>query len=383
MALRLIEIYHKRDKADEIDFLLKDAPILETWHDHLQEGDSISKIIVKSEHTEAVVDLIEKHFPQKDSYRIVILSVEATIPRPEEPEQKEKEEKTIKEKTPKRISIEELYQKMIGQSGVSKKFTVMTTVASFVAAVGLLKNDVAIIIGSMVIAPLLGPNMSLSLATTLADLKLARKAIVTNMAGFSLVLSISIAMGIVLDVNPETPQIAIRTDVSHLYIFLALASGVAGAYSITAGVAEALVGVMVAVAILPPLVAAGLLFGAAYWTEGIGALLLCIVNVVCINLSGVVTFLVEGIQPKKWWEAERARKYVRIAISLRIVLLLILAVMIYFLFPVLITILISFLVVRAAAIALMMTGLDRKRAAEKNWSSWGLSVKEHGSLCRT
>ncbi|MCK5426347.1 MAG: hypothetical protein KAJ34_01540 [Thermodesulfovibrionia bacterium] len=55
----------------------------------------------------------------------------------------------------------------------------------------------------------------------------------------------------------------------------------------------------------------------------------------------------------------------------------------YFLFPVLITILISFLVVRAAAIALMMTGLDRKRAAEKNWSSWGLSVKEHGSLCRT
>lgn len=328
MALRLIEIYHKRDKADEIDFLLKDAPILETWHDHLQEGDSISKIIVKSEHTEAVVDLIEKHFPQKDSYRIIILSVEATIPRPEEPEQKEKEEKTIKEKTPKRISIEELYQKMIGQSGVSKKFTVMTTVASFVAAVGLLKNDVAIIIGSMVIAPLLGPNMSLSLATTLADLKLARKAIVTNMAGFSLVLAISIAMGIVLDVNPETPQIAIRTDVSHFYIFLALASGVAGAYSITAGVAEALVGVMVAVAILPPLVAAGLLFGAAYWTEGIGALLLCIVNVVCINLSGVVTFLVEGIQPKKWWEAERARKYVRIAISLWIVLLLILAVMI-------------------------------------------------------
>jgi uncharacterized hydrophobic protein (TIGR00341 family) len=328
MALRLIEIYHKRDKADEIDYLLKDAPILGTWHDHLQEGDSISKIIVKSEHTESVVDLIEKHFPQKDSYRIIILSVEATIPRPEEPEQKEKEETTVKEKTPKRISIEELYQKMIGQSGVSKKFIVMTTVASFVAAVGLLKNDVAIIIGSMVIAPLLGPNMALSLATTLADLKLARKAIVTNMAGFSIVLAISMAMGIVLTVNPETPQIAIRTDVSHLYIFLALASGVAGAYSITAGVAEALVGVMVAVAILPPLVAAGLLFGAAYWTEGIGALLLCFVNVVCINLSGVVTFLVEGIQPKRWWEAERARKYVRIAISLWIVLLLILAVMI-------------------------------------------------------
>jgi hypothetical protein len=59
MALRLIEMYHSRDKGDEIDALLKDQPILATWHDHLQEGHSISKILVKSENTEAIIDLIE------------------------------------------------------------------------------------------------------------------------------------------------------------------------------------------------------------------------------------------------------------------------------------------------------------------------------------
>jgi len=329
MALRLIEIYHMRDKGDEIDALLKDQPILATWHDHLQEGHSISKILVRSENTEIIIDLIENHFPRKESYRIVILAVEATLPRPQKSEKEIMEEKTRKVKTPKRISIEELYQKMTGLSALSKKFVVMTIVASFVAAIGLLKDDVVFIIGSMMIAPLLGPNMSLSLATTLADVKLAKRAAMTNLTGFLLVLSIGIIMGIFMNVNPETPQIVSRSDVSHFYIFLALASGVAGAYSITAGVAEAFVGVMVAVALLPPLVAAGLLFGGMYWSDGMGALLLCLVNIVCINLSGVITFIFEGIQPKSWWEAERAKKYVRKAISLWIILLLMLAAMIF------------------------------------------------------
>ena len=65
---------------------------------------------------------------------------------------------------------------------------------------------------------------------------------------------------------------------------------------------------MVAVALLPPLAASGLLFGGGFFIEGVGAMLLCLVNVVCINLAGVVTFLMEGIQPKEWWEAKKARK---------------------------------------------------------------------------
>ena len=259
--------------------------------------------------------------------RMVILPVEATIPRPVEPEEEQPERP--EEKSPQRISIEELYQKLSGKSEISRKYMIMVSLASIVAAIGLLKNDVAVIIGSMVIAPLLAPNMALSLATTLADINLAKKSIATNIAGFTLVFLISVGFGLLMDVDPEIPQIAARSDVSHFYIFLALASGVAGAYSITTGVAEALVGVMVAVALLPPLVASGLLFGAGFILEAAGALLLCSVNVVCINLAGVTTFIMEGVQPKKWWEAKRAKKAVIIAITLWVVLLLVLAVMIF------------------------------------------------------
>jgi uncharacterized hydrophobic protein (TIGR00341 family) len=228
-----------------------------------------------------------------------------------------------------RISIEELYQKMSVYAKISKKFVVMAALAAFVAAIGLLKDDVAVIIGSMVIAPLLSPNMALSLATTLSDAKLAERAMRTNLLGFFIVLSIGLLMGFIMPVDPETPQIAARSDVSHFYIFVALATGVAGAYSISTGVAEALVGVMVAVALLPPLVAAGLMFGAQYWSQGFGALLLFFVNVVSINLSGVLTFAAQGIRPQKWWEAENAKKAVRISLSIWFALLVLLAVLIF------------------------------------------------------
>jgi uncharacterized hydrophobic protein (TIGR00341 family) len=328
MELRLIEISNQKGNDQEIDFLIKDLPVIEIWHDELPEGETTTKILVASKKSEQILDILNKFYSKDKTLRVVILPVVATIPRPDEPVEDEKKEKTT-DKQPDRISIEELYQKMISVSGISSKYILMVVLASFVAAIGLLKNDVAVIIGSMVIAPLLSPNMALSLATTLADSSLAKKAIITNIIGVAIVLFISLIMGFFMGVDPGIPQIALRSNVSHYYIFLALATGIAGAYSITKGVAEALVGVMVAVALLPPLVAAGLLFGASYWVEGAGALLLSFVNIVCINLSGVVTFILEGVQPKKWAELKKAKKAVRIAIALWIILLFILVILIF------------------------------------------------------
>ncbi len=108
MALRLIEIYHQRGKSEEIDFLLQDSPLLDIWHDQLPEGETITKVLLRVESTEGVLDLLQDFFIKED-LRVVILPVEATLPRPEEPS---KEEEKGNEKTPQRISIEELYQKM-------------------------------------------------------------------------------------------------------------------------------------------------------------------------------------------------------------------------------------------------------------------------------
>ncbi len=323
MALRLIEINHKKGKSDEIDYLLKDLPILNMWHDQLPEGETITKVLITVENTDSVLDVLQQFFSE-EYMRVVILPVEATLPRPEGT-QPDKGSRETTEKVPQRISIEELYQKMTRVSVISKKYVIMAILAAFVAAIGLLKNDVAVIIGSMVIAPLLSPNMALALATTLADTKLAARAIKTSLLGFIIAIATGFIAGAIVNADPEIPQIASRSDVSLYYILIALATGIAGAYSITTGVAEALVGVMVAVALLPPLVTSGLLLGSRHVIDASGAFLLFLVNVASINLSGVVTFLLQGIRPQKLWEAEKGKKAVRYSIVIWILTLLVLA----------------------------------------------------------
>jgi uncharacterized hydrophobic protein (TIGR00341 family) len=185
-----------------------------------------------------------------------------------------------------------------------------------------LRDNVAIIIGAMVIAPLLGPNVGLSLATALADATLARKALKTNISGILVVLAVSLVLGLGITFDPTMPEIVSRTAVGIGDIILALASGTAGTLAFTGGLpSTTLVGVMVAVALLPPPVTFGLLVGVGQETMAMGALLLFLTNFICVNLSGVATFLVQGIRPLTWWEAARAQKAARKALILWILLL--------------------------------------------------------------
>jgi uncharacterized membrane protein len=109
-------------------------------------------------------------------------------------------------------------------------------------------------------------------------------------------------------------EIELRTWVGLGDILLALASGVAAALSVTTAASSALIGVMVAVALMPPLVVAGLLLGAGSLDRAAGAAELLVVNVVCVNLAGVATFWIQKVVPARYWEAARARSATRRAV---------------------------------------------------------------------
>jgi len=75
-------------------------------------------------------------------------------------------------------------------------------------------------------------------------------------------------------------------------------------------------------------VVSGLLFGAGYNDAALGALLLVITNVICVNLSGVVTFVIQGVRPRRWLEAAQARQMTRWAVAIWLFLLGVLVVII-------------------------------------------------------
>ena len=180
---------------------------------------------------------------------------------------------------------------------------------------------IAIVIGAMVIAPLLGPNIGLSLASTLGDLDLAKRSLRAIGAGVFTAAAVSLLLGVALTVDPAGPEIAGRTHAGLGDIALALAAGAAGSLAFTSGVPAIVVGVMVAVALLPPLVVAGLLAGSGHGKLAFGAFILLLTNVTCINLAAVGTFLIQKVRPRTWWEADRARKATWIAAGTWIIML--------------------------------------------------------------
>ena len=86
--------------------------------------------------------------------------------------------------------------------------------STVVAAIGLLRDSSTVIIGAMVIAPLLGPNLALAFASTLGDTALIRQALRSNLIGVGITIGLTVAMGLLMSINPEIPELAARTRVS-------------------------------------------------------------------------------------------------------------------------------------------------------------------------
>ena len=121
--------------------------------------------------------------------------------------------------------------------------------------------------------------------------------------------------------DPMTGEIQARVNPGPLDFVVALAAGSAGALAFTSGASASLLGVMVAVALMPPLVTGGMLLGAGHPAAAFQALLLVTINVISVNLAAVVTFLWRGVRPRTWWEADTARKATRRAVVIWSVLL--------------------------------------------------------------
>jgi uncharacterized hydrophobic protein (TIGR00341 family) len=333
MALRFIEMVLPGEQIKTVQELLKEQPVVSVWYDQISEEQTLVNLLVKTEDSEPLIDLFDKHFSVETGFRLILLPVAATVPRVEEaeekPPEKTKEEPPKEEKSPARVSREELYTQIAATSKLSLAYVVMVILSAIVAAIGLINNNVAVVIGAMVIAPLLGPNMALALATTLGDRDLARTSLKTNIVGILTGLIFSLILGLFLTVDPSNPQIASRTQIGLIDLVLALASGIAGVLAFTTGAPTSIIGVMVAVALMPPLVTLGLMLGSQNFLLALGALWLLLTNIICINLAGVLTFWVQGVRPTTWWEANIAKRATFLSIITSVVLLVLLISIIF------------------------------------------------------
>ncbi len=338
MPLRKIEIVIPDDKESSCKDLLEDESVIHYWQDHSEQSGHILKVLVDAVNTENFLDKAEKEFNNSDGFRLVMVTVDATLPRIEKEEEEEEdtaadtdgEEEEEEEIKNIRVSREELYTDISDAVNLNRVYMSLVILSTIVAALGVLRDNTAVVIGAMVIAPLLGPNVGLALSTTLADWELGLNSIKTNAAGLFVAAAISVVLGMIMTVDAELYHIASRTELHMSDIALALASGAAGVLAYTMGMSTAVIGVMVAVALLPPLVVAGLLLGDMQWELAYYAIVLLFTNIICVNLAGIATFILQGVRPRTWYKSQKAKKYNRIALAIWLTLVVLLAFVIYF-----------------------------------------------------
>ncbi len=288
-----------------------------------EDGLRQMRLLVDDGHLQWVLDALQSILGAQPSARIVVLPVEAALPRAEEPD---KPDKTRHSKTAAR---EALYEEVARNAELDGNYLLLVFLSTVVAAIGLIENNVAVVIGAMVIAPLLGPNLALSLAATLGDSQLLRRSLLTLTVGILLALVLSWLIGLLWPDPLTSEELMSRTYAGLDSAALALASGAAAALSLTSGLSSVLVGVMVAVALLPPTATIGLMLSQGQYDLATGASLLLALNIICVNLATKLVFLFKGIQPRAGHEKQRARRAMRIYVLGWIILLVMLLLLIY------------------------------------------------------
>ena len=179
------------------------------------------------------------------------------------------------------------------ESVLSARFCFMVVMACSIAILGLLLSSPAVVIGAMLISPLMAPIMSLGFSLSVLDLEQMRKALASLMVGIILAIAVSVAIVTVSPLTEATPEILARTQPNLFDLLVAIFSGLAAGYAVIKRKGEAIVGVAIATALMPPLAVVGFGFATANTDIYQGALMLFMTNLLAIALT--VTLL------SKWY----------------------------------------------------------------------------------
>ena len=158
------------------------------WSSELEDGRQVFTMVVTDDSRQSVLDSLQTLFEDDSKAKILILPVDASIPRMQE---EVKEKSDIKQKS----TREELYERVVKGVDLNLNFILMVILSSIVVTIGLSEDNIAVVVGAMVIAPLLGPNIALSFAASIGNKSLMLSSLKSVVIG--IVISVLLCFVIV------------------------------------------------------------------------------------------------------------------------------------------------------------------------------------------
>jgi uncharacterized hydrophobic protein (TIGR00271 family) len=198
----------------------------------------------------------------------------------------------------------------------SFSYYLMVAVSAVVAAFGMLSNSTAVVIGAMLLAPLMGPILGTALGLAADDRPLLKMSLRAEVLGVLGAILVGFIVGSIPFRFNFGSEIIARTAPTIFDLFVAVASGLAGAYAyFDKKISPSLPGVAIAVSLVPPLAVCGLCLADGRFGWASGAFLLFIANFLAIQLSAALVltgFKMDKVYPRE----EELRFWKRYGMSL-------------------------------------------------------------------
>lgn len=330
--MRLVEVMIPAGKRETVLRVLDDEGIDYALTEEVsgREYTAVVSFPLPVSAVEPVLEQLREAGIERDAYTVVI-DAETVISRKFDRLVERYEES--EEGNGDRIAREELVARAEDLAPTRSTFMVMTAISAIVATAGLLLDSPAVVVGSMVIAPLIGPAMATSVGSVLDEKELFVRGVRLQVLGgilavvaagiFAAVLKFSGAIPLTAGEVFAIGEVRERLAPDVLSLAVALGAGVAGALSLSSGVSAALVGVMIAAALVPPTAVVGI--GLAWGKPGtvLGAAVLVLVNFLSVNLAALAVLSYQGYRPFQWFRQDDATESTsRRIVVLGVVLLL-------------------------------------------------------------
>jgi uncharacterized hydrophobic protein (TIGR00271 family) len=242
----------------------------------------------------------------------------------------------------------EIYARIRRGARPETSFFVLIALSAMIAALGLIVNSPAVVIGAMLVAPLMSPIIGTGLAIVMGDTRFLKLTLGAVNRGVLLAIGVGFLAGLFAIGRPPSAEILARTQPTLFDLGIAVFSGMAAAYALSfSQAAGALPGVAIAAALVPPLATVGITLAAGLGQlltgqagdgmenlgNSLGALLLFTTNFIAISTAAALVFFILGFRPTPSQKArqEVQRRSARVAIGLLMAVTVTLGVISYIL----------------------------------------------------
>ncbi|MFI6618631.1 DUF389 domain-containing protein [Streptomyces sp. NPDC050528] len=198
------------------------------------------------------------------------------------------------------------------ESTLSITYVAFITLATMLAACGVVLDNAILIVGAMAVGPEFGPLAGICTAIARRAPRLALRSLIALLVGFAVAMLVTVGFSYFMDAVDLFTKVRLEADrpnTNFIYqpdafsFVVAVLAGIAGTLSLTSAKSGLLVGVAISVTTVPAAANAAVAFAYNEYRQAWGSTEQLLLNLLGIVLAGTLTLLTQ-----KWlWSTQRRR----------------------------------------------------------------------------